>query len=108
VLNEAAAGGHVSVLQWLQTLPRPTPLKTSQAMSRAVKGGHKPAALWLFQQGCLLTTSNALEAAAGSDIDMLIWLRKLGSPWNKDAIVCEASRKRNRAMFEWVISQPNV
>jgi hypothetical protein len=106
VLNNAAGGGHTSVLEWLQTLPNPNTLRMSQALSLALVGGHKNTALWLLKHGWPLTTSNALEAAATDDIDMLIWLRKIGCPWNKDTIACEASRKRNRQMFEWVISQP--
>jgi hypothetical protein len=104
VLHGAAAGGHVVVLEWLQTLPKPQNLPSSRALSYAVASGHKTAAVWLTAKKCRWNTSITLEAAS-KDGSMLMWLRHQGCPWNKDAILWEVTHRRNRKLFEWVIAQ---
>jgi hypothetical protein len=52
VLHFAASAGQLHVIEWLQTLPNPTPLKTSDALATAIAEGHTHVVSWLHGRGC--------------------------------------------------------
>jgi hypothetical protein len=52
VLDFAASTGKLHVIEWLQTLPHPFPLKSSNALATAMEGGHAHVVSWLHNRGC--------------------------------------------------------
>ena len=52
VLEFAASAGKLHVIEWLQTLPHPFPLKTSNALASATEGCHAHVVSWLHDRGC--------------------------------------------------------
>lgn len=52
VLDFAASTGKLHVIEWLQTLPHPFPLKSSNALATAMEGGHARVVSWLHNRGC--------------------------------------------------------
>jgi hypothetical protein len=52
VLEFAASTGKLHVIEWLQNLPHPYPLKTSNALAIATEGCHAQVVCWLHEHGC--------------------------------------------------------
>jgi hypothetical protein len=84
--RDAAAGGHLEVLQLAHAIGCPWDKRTCDA---AAGGGHLEVLLWARSRGCPWGASTCWNAARGGHLAVLQWLRASGCPWSK--YTCEAA-----------------
>ncbi|PNH09155.1 Ankyrin repeat domain-containing protein [Tetrabaena socialis] len=100
----AAAGGHVAVMELLHA--RGVPID-EKATLKAAEGGHLPALVWLVERlgpAMALTTDVFAAAAASGRVELLVWLRERGCPWDKMTFATAASCG-SEEQIEWLAAQ---
>ncbi|KAG5183524.1 hypothetical protein JKP88DRAFT_245163 [Tribonema minus] len=89
VMNRAAAGGHIKVMQWLHH-EQPLPV-TPQTMSVAAANGRLAALQWLHQVGCpydiaYICKLSFQEGVARATPSQMEWLRSVGGSWSYEMV----------------------
>ncbi|PNG99188.1 hypothetical protein TSOC_015038 [Tetrabaena socialis] len=100
----AAAGGHVAVMELLHTHGVPI---DRRATLKAAMGGHLPALAWLVERlGAATALTAAVFAAAASSgrMELLVWLRERGCPWDKMTFAL-AANSGSEEQIEWLAAQ---
>jgi hypothetical protein len=95
---EAARSGRLAVLQWARQHGCPWGVNTS---SSAADGGHLVVLQWLRQQGCPWDERTCGSAADGGHLAVLQWARQHGCPW--DEYTCSrAAGSGHLAVLQWL------
>eukprot|EP00611_Tribonema_gayanum_P016091 TRINITY_DN2806_c0_g3_i1.p1 TRINITY_DN2806_c0_g3~~TRINITY_DN2806_c0_g3_i1.p1 ORF type:complete len:545 (+),score=77.24 TRINITY_DN2806_c0_g3_i1:82-1716(+) len=91
LMDKAASGGHVEVLQWLSQ-QRELPF-TPQTMTCAAKCGRLSALQWLCQAGCPYDIADLCSVSLDNAfLELLVspmqmeWLRSLGGSWSRKMV----------------------
>ena len=95
--SNAAAGGHLEVLQWARANGCEW---HSGTCSNAAEGGHLEVLQWARANGCLWNAYTCSNAAAGGHLEVLQWARANGCEWN--ATTCEqAAFEGHLEVLQW-------
>ena len=99
--EHAAVAGRINVLQWaLKNIDRKLHPKTP---GFAAWGGHVDVVKWAFDMGCPLSSMVTEGIATHGDLEALKWARHHGCAW--DQYTCAgAARKGHIAVLKWAIA----
>ncbi|PNH04936.1 Ankyrin repeat domain-containing protein [Tetrabaena socialis] len=103
--HAAAGGGHVAVLEVLHA--RGAVRMGEETVRTAAAAGHLPAVAWLGERlgpGAGLTASLFAAAARAGSMELLVWLRARGCPWNA-TIFTAAATGGSEEQLEWLVEQ---
>jgi hypothetical protein len=103
---DAAIGGSIEVVDWLQQ--QQGIVFDKAAMAMAAGKGQTALCQHLFSIGCELHHFACLQAVVGGAMDTLRWLRDNGCPWNVNEVCEDAARKGNTNILDYVIEQGEV
>ncbi|KAG5179362.1 hypothetical protein JKP88DRAFT_280471 [Tribonema minus] len=78
---QAAASGHLGVLQWARAEGCPWDTGT---YAQAVKGGHLRVLRWACANSCPWDVETCAQAAGGGHLGVLQWARANSCPWDVD------------------------
>lgn len=97
---EAARGGHMEMLQWLQDKGCHL---NAYTLASAAEGGQIEAVAWLHNNGAPFKSMACSSAAAKGRLEALQWLRANGCPWDK--MTCfHAAYEGHLATLQWAMA----
>ena len=97
VCVNAAACGHLEVLQWARSQGMPW---DEDVCTGAAEGGHLPVLQWAHAAGCPWDHTTCARAALAGHLEALRWARANGCPW--DEYTCtSAARAGHLALLQW-------
>jgi hypothetical protein len=106
---EAARGGHMGVLEWLETWAQEEGMawQSQEVCIAAAEGGSLEALRWARQRGCRWGVATTAAAAMGGHLECLKWLRcgeehKEGCcPWDRSTWT-EAAKGGHEHVLQWI------
>ncbi|KXZ46034.1 hypothetical protein GPECTOR_47g309 [Gonium pectorale] len=106
VVSFAAEAGQLAVLQALKVAGWPVHEYASCCAHEAAMGGHLPVLAWLQEelQERLLDENLFKAAAKSGSVELLVWLRQHGCPWDSKAYTAAAGSGCVAAL-EWLVEQ---
>ncbi|PNH03750.1 Ankyrin repeat domain-containing protein [Tetrabaena socialis] len=104
--HAAAEGGHVAAMEelharWAVRMGEET------VSTAAASSGHLPAVAWLVERlgpGAALTARVFAAAARAGSMELLVWLRARGCPWDA-TVFTVAAAEGSEEQLEWVVEQ---
>lgn len=99
ICEEAAAGGHLAVLQWAYN--QGLILNTTSYINAIVRG-HMHILDWLYEVMPMLDPIFCEKAVANGQPDVLAWLWSKNCPMNRAAVRVAAARSGNKSMTKLV------
>ncbi|PNH06642.1 Ankyrin repeat domain-containing protein [Tetrabaena socialis] len=107
VMQYAAKGGHVAVMEMLDTMHERGAPMGKETVRTAAAAGHLPAVAWLVETlgaDRALTTGVFAAAAQAGSMELLRWLRARGCPW--DATVFAAGAEGgSEEQLKWLVDR---
>ncbi|PNH05840.1 hypothetical protein TSOC_007861, partial [Tetrabaena socialis] len=104
LMASAAWGGNVAIMEVLHARG----VRVGRDMAAKAAGrGHLLAVAWLVERlgaGTALTADVFQRAAKAGSMALMMWLRELGCPWNKEAFA-KAARHGSEEQLEWLAEQ---
>ena len=90
-INFAAEGGHLSILEWMQSQENQIELYAGQLSYHAGLNGQLHILKWLKKNGFQLSHRLCNVAAASGKVDVLQWCRGQGCKWDETTFACASS-----------------